>query len=52
MKPNISQYDSWSMVLPKNVVVIDSTLVPAFIFSENSTAYILNQTGMMANNYT
>jgi hypothetical protein len=52
MTPNISQYDSWSMVMPKSVVTIDPTLVSAFGFSENSTDYMLNQSGMMVNNCT
>jgi hypothetical protein len=52
MTPIISQYDSWSVFIPKNMVFIDSSLVPNFIFSENATHYILNQLGMMANNYS
>jgi hypothetical protein len=52
MTPIISQYDSWSVFIPKNMVFIDSSLVPNFIFSENATYYILNQSGMMANNYS
>jgi hypothetical protein len=44
--PIISQYDSWSILLPKNMVSLDSSLVPNFIFSENATYYILNQSGM------
>lgn len=52
MKPAVSQYDSWQIILPKSTVYIEASWVSTFIFSENTTHYILNQTGMMSNNYT
>jgi len=45
-------YDSWQVILPKSVVYIEQSYIPAFALSSNTTHYILNQTGTMANNYT